>query len=432
MWTSYDTWMLAIAALAAVNCALLGNFLLLRRLSMMGDAIGHAVLPGLAIALLISGTLHPTAMFLGAAVVGVVTAVLVQFVHRGGVDEGASMGVVFTSLFAVGLILIRRVADDAHIDLDPDCVLFGQLADAALDRTWVSGLAGMLPGGYVPRSALVLGIMLAINTVFVIALFKELRVTAFDPALADTLGIRSGFMHYATMTLVAMTSVAAFEAVGSILVVALLIIPAATAFLLTRRLSLMVAASVLIALVAAVAGHLLSTTLPARYGHDGFNTAGMIAVTAGFLFGGVLVLEPQRGILATLARRWKTAVRIAEEDVLAVLYRREEKGDLSPPIPGNTLGVAGFFARRRLARAGRAQWEEDVLVLTNAGRGAAGKLMRSHRLWETYMADQVGVRPDHTHAPAETLEHVTDEQLRERLAAEIPAATDPHGKPIPE
>src|SRR5687768_3751199 len=287
MWTSYDTWMLAIAALAAVNCALLGNFLLLRKLSMMGDAIGHAVLPGLAVALMISGTLHPTPMFLGAAVVGVVTAVLIQFVHRGGqVDEGASMGVVFTSLFAVGLILIRRVADDARIDLDPDCVLFGQLADAALDRTWVSGLAGLFPGGYVPRPALVLGIMLAINAVFVVSLFKELRITAFDPSLADTLGIRTNVIHYATMTLVAMTAVAAFEAVGSILVVALLIAPPATAFLLTRRLGVMVVASVLLAFAAAVLGHVLSTTLPAGYGHDGFNTAGMIAVVAGAMFGG--------------------------------------------------------------------------------------------------------------------------------------------------
>lgn len=432
MWTSYDTWMLAIAALAAVNCALLGNFLLLRKLSMMGDAISHAVLPGLAVALLIAGSLHPTAMFTGAVIVGVLTAILVQFVHRGGVDEGASMGVVFTSLFAVGLILIRRVADAAHVDLDPKCVLFGQLADAALDRTWVSGLAGIFPGGYVPASALVLGIMLAINLVFVIGLFKELRITAFDPALADTLGIRSSVMHYATMALVAMTAVAAFEAVGSILVVALLIVPPATAFLLTRRLGVMVALSVVLAIGAAVLGHLFSTTIPGRFGQEGFNTAGMIAVVAGAFFGGVLIVEPNRGVLAYSIRRWNAAVRIAQEDVLAVLYRREERGDLSPPRPATTLGIAGWFARRRLARSRQAQWEGDVLKLTQIGRSAAEKLMRSHRLWERYMADQVGLSPDHTHAPAETLEHVTDEALREKLAAETPGKFDPQGRPIPQ
>lgn len=432
-WTSYDTWMLVIAALAAVNCALLGNFLLLRKLSMMGDAISHAVLPGLAVALLIAGTLHPTAMFLGAAVVGVLTAVLVQFVHRGGqVDEGASMGVVFTSLFAVGLILIRRVADEAHIDLDPDCVLFGQLADAALDRSWVSGLASFFPGGYVPRSALVLGVMLLVNLGFVVGLFKELRITAFDPALADTLGIRSGLMHYATMTLVAMTAVAAFESVGSILVVALLIVPPATAFLVTRRLGVMVLLSATFAFVAAALGHMASTTIPARFAHDGFNPAGMIAVVAGLMFAGVLFFEPQRGVLTHAIRRWNAAVRVAEEDVLAVLYRREESGDLSPVRPRNTLGLAGYFARRRLVRADRAHWEADLLVLNDAGRPRAEKLVRSHRLWERYMADRVGVRPDHTHAPAETLEHVTDEEMQQRLAAETPARVDPHGKPIPQ
>ena len=425
MWSSYDTWMLAIAALAAVNCALLGNFLLLRKLSMMGDAISHAVLPGLAVALLIAGGLYPSAMFAGAVVVGLLTAMLVQFVHRGGVDEGASMGVVFTSLFAVGLILIRQVVDQAKIDLDPGCVLFGDLAAAP-------GELASLFGWHIPRAAIVLGLMLVLNTVFVVGLFKELRITAFDPGLADTLGIKSGFMHYATMALVAMTAVAAFEAVGSILVVALLIVPPATAYLLTRRLGVMVVLSVLLAMAAAALGHIFSTTIPARFGHNGFNTAGMIAVVAGALFGGVLVLEPQHGVLGYAIRRWRLALRVAEEDVLAVLYRREERRRMDVHQPGTTHGLSGWLARRRLVRRGQAIWQGPHLALTGIGRSAAEKLMRSHRLWERYMADQVGVAVDHTHAPAEVLEHVTDAELRERLAAETAARVDPHGKPIPE
>src|SRR5690606_22752620 len=216
--------------------------------------------------------------------------------------------------FAVGLILIRRIAAEAHVDLDPDCVLFGQLADAALDRTWTGGLAGLLPGGYVPRAAGILGLILLINVGFVVGLFKELRITAFDPALADTLGMRSGLMHYATMTLVAMTSVAAFEAGGSILVVALLIVPPATAFMLTRRRVVMVLVSVLVAIGAAVVGHVLSTTVPGMYGHNGFNTAGMIDVVAGAFFAIVLVLEPHGGLAVSAVRSWRLSVRVEEED----------------------------------------------------------------------------------------------------------------------
>lgn len=425
-WSSYDTRMLTIAALAAVNCALLGNFLLLRKLSMMGDAISHAVLPGLAVALLVAGGLYPSAMFLGAVVVGLLTAVLIQFVHRGGrVDEGASMGVVFTSLFAIGLILIRRVADTAKVDLDASCVLFGELAAAPGELSSFMGLA-------VPRAAVVLGLMLAVNLLFVVGLFKELRITAFDPGLADTLGIRSNVMHYASMALVAMTAVAAFEAVGSILVVALLIVPPATAYLLTRRLGVMVVLSAVLAILAAVLGHLFSVTIPQQLDHNGFNTAGMIALVAGVIFGGVLVVEPQQGVLAQLLRRWKIAVRTAEEDVLAVLYRREERGDLSPHRPSTTRGLAGYWARRRLVRAAKARWQGNLLVLSSAGRAHAEKLMRAHRLWERYMADQVGLPVDHTHAPAEKLEHVTDERMREKLAAETAARVDPHGRPIPE
>lgn len=419
----YEAWLFIIAALAAVNCALLGNFLVLRKLSMMGDAISHAVLPGIVLALLVSGGLHPTSLFIGAAVVGILTAVLIQAVTRGGVDEGASMGVVFTSLFALGLIMIHQAHGVRNIDLDPQCVLIGELSLAPTQTV-------AFLGSMVPRSAIVLGLMLLVNGLFVVLFFKELRITAFDPALATTLGFRSGLMHYVTMTLVAMTAVAAFESVGSILVVALLIVPAATAALLTRRLSVMVWLSVLLALAATALGHLGSFTVPYRLGYDGFNAAGTIAVAGGVLFTLVFAFEPRHGLLGRVIRRVRLAMRIAQEDVLAVLYRREERGDLDIPRPSTTGGLTGWLARKRLVQAERARWEGPTLVLTSSGRRMAEKLMRSHRLWEHYMADRVGLRADHTHRAAEDLEHVTDEELRERLAAGAPA-TDPQGRPIP-
>ena len=199
-WYSIDTWIVVVGALAAVACALLGNFLVLRKMSMMGDAISHAVLPGLAIAFLITEARASLTMFIGAAVVGVLTAVFTQWISRfGKVDEGASMGIVFTSLFAVGLLLIVQAAD--HVDLDPGCVLYGAIELTPLDVVWRPVLFGTTLE--VPRAALVLAGVTLLNVGFVVAYFKELRISSFDPELATTMGINSNLMHYMLMTLVA-------------------------------------------------------------------------------------------------------------------------------------------------------------------------------------------------------------------------------------
>src|SRR5688572_14863449 len=177
-----DGWIVAAGVLAAMSCALLGNFLVLRRMSMMGDAISHAVLPGLAAAFLISGSRDSTTMLAGAAIVGVLTALFTQMVNRfGKVEESASMGVVFTALFAVGLIMIVRAAD--HVDLDPGCVLYGDIVSVPFDfRMNVLGLA-------VPQVVVRLAVVLVVNLLFVALFYKELKLSSFDPELATTLGI---------------------------------------------------------------------------------------------------------------------------------------------------------------------------------------------------------------------------------------------------
>ena len=206
-WSFIDTWIIVTGTLSAMSCALLGNYLVLRRMSMMGDAISHAVLPGLAIAFLISGSRDSLPMLVGAVGVGVLTAVLIQGINKlSGLDQGASMGVIFTSLFALGLILIRQAAD--HVDLDPGCVLYGAIELTPLD-------VYTLFGWEVPRAALTNGLMLLINVGFVLVFFKELRITSFDPALATTMGISAGLMHYVLMGLVAATTIAAFESVAA-------------------------------------------------------------------------------------------------------------------------------------------------------------------------------------------------------------------------
>jgi len=299
-WYNLDTWIVVIGALAAVACAVLGNFLVLRRMSMMGDAISHAVLPGLALAFLMTGARASWTMFLGAALVGIMTAVFTQWISRfGKVDEGASMGIVFTTLFAAGLLLIVQAAD--HVDLDPGCVLYGAIELTPLDVVWRPTLLSAVLE--VPRAALILSGVLLVNVCFVLLFFKELRLCSFDPELATTLGINSNLMHYLLMTLVAVTTVAAFEAVGSIIVIAMLIVPAAAAHLLTDRLWLMVLFSALIAILCAVSGLISALVVPGFFGFADTSTSGMMAVMAGVIFGLVALFAPRHGILVRMLRR---------------------------------------------------------------------------------------------------------------------------------
>ena len=295
MWTSFDTWIVVVGSLCAVACALPGCFLVLRKMSMMGDAISHAVLPGLAIAFYITGTRASIPMFLGAALAGLLTALFTQWIMRfGNVDRGAAMGIVFTTLFAIGLILIRQAAD--HVDLDPGCVLYGAIELTPLDTVSVGGFD-------IPRAALVNGIILLVNLLFLTLLYKEFKLSSFDPDLADTLGYSSGFLHYLLMTLVAVTTVAAFESVGSIIVIAMLIVPPATALLLTHDLFKMLIIAAAAAVLAAVTGHLGAIVVPGWFGFESTTTSGMIALASGLIFLLAWLFSPDQGIITRQFRR---------------------------------------------------------------------------------------------------------------------------------
>lgn len=294
-WTSFDTWIVVVGTLCAVACALPGCFLVLRKMSMMGDAISHAVLPGLAVAFLITGTRSSVPMFLGAAIAGLLTALFTQWIMRfGNVDRGAAMGIVFTTLFAIGLLLIRRAAD--HVDLDPGCVLYGAIELTPLDTIGLGGFD-------IPRAALVNGGVLLSNLLVLTLFYKEFKLSSFDPDLADTLGYSSQFLHYLLMTLVAVTTVAAFESVGSIIVIAMLIVPPATALLLTHRLLPMLLIASGAAIIAAITGHLGALVVPGWFGFESTTSSGMIALASGLIFLLAWLFSPDQGIVT---RRFRT------------------------------------------------------------------------------------------------------------------------------
>ncbi|MCC7203844.1 MAG: metal ABC transporter permease [Phycisphaeraceae bacterium] len=438
MW-ELDGWIIAAGVLCAMSCALVGNFLVLRKMSMMGDAISHAVLPGIAVAFLISQSRQSIWMFLGAAVVGVLTAVLTQGIHKlGRVDESAAMGVVFTSLFALGLVIIVRAAD--KIDLDPSCVLYGSL-EATPGDLWPIG------PWHVPRAVVILGGVFLVNLAAVAVFFKELRLTSFDPALADSLGISTSAMQYLLMTLTAMTTVASFESVGSIIVIAMLIVPAATAYLLTDRLGVMILLSLLIAAASGVFGHLSAISVPRWFGFTDTSTTGMMAATAGLMFTTTVILSPRQGLVARWLRRTKMSLRIVKQDILGVLYRVRElreqamqAGQSPPPGVGvreisravDIHGLTAALCLWRLRRTGLITAEDDQYQLTPHGLEEGRSLVRSHRLWETYLRDHLALPVDHLHEPAEKLEHFTGASLQEKLdEATRHPHVDPQGRQVP-
>jgi manganese/zinc/iron transport system permease protein len=425
----YDGWILVAGALCAASASLVGNFLVLRRMSLMGDAISHAVLPGLAAAFLLTGERQGWLMFIGAAAVGVLTVLLIEFARQfGRVDEGASIGVVFTFLFALGLLIIVQAAD--RVDLDPDCVLYGELELAVLDQLYVAGWL-------VPRVVVTLTAVTLMNLAFVTLLYRQLKVSTFDPQLAASQGIPVSLLHYSLAAVVAVTAVAAFESVGNILVVAMFVVPPITAWLLTDRLPIMILLSVLSGVLAATTGHVSSIAIAKAFEYRGVNTAGMMAVTAGVLLVLAALFAPRKGVVARSLRSLQVWLQILSEDVLAFLYRAEQLGQrpVSTSALSQRLTVSSLRLKIVLAWLrwrGLLQISSGNLQLQPEGARQAQNIVRSHRLWEQYLASEAGLADELLHHGAEQLEHFTNRTLRERLLQETnKPSVDPHGSPIP-
>ena len=428
-WTFLDFWIVTAGILASLSCALLGNFLVLKRMSMMGDAISHSVLPGLAIAFFLTSSKASFTMFLGAAVLGVVRSILTQWIHKHGhVDQGASMGVVFTILFAIGLVLIVQTADS--VGLDPGCVLYGAVEYIVLDMIAFVGFE-------VPRAVVVLSFVFLLNSCFVLLFFKELRITTFDTQYATSLGFNSDFMHYALMGLIALTVVAAFESVGSIIVIAMLIVPAATAYLLTDRLSLMIFLSMFFGISSAVLGHFSAIYFPPFFGFSDTNTSGMMATLSGLIFFLVVIISPRYGLFSSLLNKIITRFRVVQEDVLSIIYRSKEENGFGatkehivlhfihrPLWLSITMKFLEF--KKKINRQG------NVYGLTAIGDSESIALMRSHRLWESYLSTEIQAPYSHFHDTADRLEHIRDEDIQKTLGLEVQdSGFDPSGKKIP-
>ena len=322
-----------IASLVAIACAIPGTFLVLRKMAMISDAISHAILPGIVIGFifihgnfsfiddfvvlskfkqfLIHNGLESPFIILLASFTGVITVVLVEYIQKTGlVKEDTAIGLVFPALFSIGVILIAKNANDVHLDVD--AVLLGELAFAPFDRLIVNDT------DIGPKALWIISGILIITVGLLIAFFKELKLSTFDKGLAASLGFSPVIIHYGLMTVSSVTTVGAFDAVGAILVVALMIAPAASAYLLTTDLKKMLILSIVFGVFSAISGYWFARWLDA-------SISGSITTMLGLLFLIVYLFAPSKGVIAVLYREKQQRTEVSLLTFLLHLKNHDEE-----------------------------------------------------------------------------------------------------------
>ncbi len=392
---------LVAAVLVGVVCGTLGCYIVLRRMALIGDALSHAVLPGAAIAFMLGAA----DFFFGAAVAGIVTAVLIGWVTANSrVKEDAAIGVVFTGAFALGIVLITLI-QSRSVDLFH--MLFGNVLGVDdRDLMITAGITGVV-------------------LLTVVLLYKELLLHSFDPIFAAAIGLPGRGLHYLLMVLLSLTVVASLQTVGLVLVVAMLITPASTAYLLTDRFGRMLTISATVGVFSAVAG------LYASY-YWNVSSGASIVLVATLLFFLAMLFAPQRGLVLRWLRSRHAAARTAREDALKHAYALSHEG---APVTGSSLaarlGTENRVAEKRLEELRRAGLLRNG-ALTVDGMRRAEELVRAHRLWERYLVDEGVLSGAEVHEEAERLEHLAPRAMADRLDEVLGSPrSDPHGQPIP-
>ncbi|APH03972.1 metal ABC transporter permease [Bacillus weihaiensis] len=280
---SYDAWIIITGSLVGITCAMIGCFLVLRKMAMLADAISHTVLLGIVGGYLVSRSLEGPSLLIGAVVVGLLTALLVQVLSGKGVQSDAAIGIVFTSLFAIGVIILSTSIGDIHLDVDH--ALMGEITFIPWDTVEWNGM------DLGPKAVWLLSFVFIVNLLIIIAFYKEFKISSFDPEMAIAIGIPVLFIHYLQMGMLSITTVASFDSVGAILVVAMLIVPASTAYLLTDKLLNMLFISAGIGVFSAVSGYYAATML-------NVSIAGSMATATGILFALAFLFSPKHGLIA--------------------------------------------------------------------------------------------------------------------------------------
>ena len=401
---------LIASSLVGLMCGVLGCFIVLRNMSLVGDALAHAILPGVVLAFVVVGY-SELGFFTGAVLAGLVTAVGITWIqHNVKTKNDAAIGIVFTAMFSIGVMGISYISKNEGVHLDLKDFLFGNVLGVSNSDLYLTA-----------------GVTVYV-LVSVIVFYRYLFVSTFQAVIAQTMGISVQMVHYFLMLLLSFAVVASLQTVGVILVVAMLITPASTALLLSNRLPKVLMLAGTIGLLSAILGLLLSIRYETTPGPAMAVTATMIYLLAVFF-------APQKGLVFKSAQKRKLKRRILMEDIVKRSFHLQNSGKLNLEQLSQLLELPKRTISRSLQRLSKQNFFElnhSKIVLTNRGQELARRLVRAHRLWETYLVDKMGLDAEHIHDEAEHFEHLLTDEMLDEVDAELGfPELDPHGSPIP-
>lgn len=412
------------ALLVGLNCGLLGGFVVVRRMALVGDMLSHAVLPGIVLGFLWTQTKDPVAILTGALLAGAAaTGVSSLLARTTRLKPDAIQGLVLASFYGVGICLlglVQNLPTGAKSGLDK--FLFGQAA----------GLSG--------EDVMMMMVATGLSLVLVGWFYHDLLALSFHRGFGQTLGLRMGLLHGGIMLVTAFAIVVAMQAVGVVLVSAMLIIPAATAYLLTDRMHRLLGLSAVLGMAAAgvgAFGSFLGNNLP---------TGPLMVLAGAVFFAAAFLFSPRHGWVTRMVRQRRRRVRAERENTLKAMHRVLEDHGLSTEGMREGVTLKELSVQRRasleeiegrakeLVGAGLATVSTDggTLFFTPAGEQRARAIVRNHRLWELYLTHAASFSPDHVHDQAEEIEHVLGEETVRQLSRRLDfPEVDPHGRPIP-
>ncbi len=408
-----------------INFGLLGSFVVVRRMALVGDTLSHAVLPGVAAGFLFTMSKEPWAILLGATMAGLLGTALVAWIKQTTkLKQDAALGMVLATFFAVGVCLIKMIESVPSVNKSGlDHFFYGQAAALGPKDLWMMGGTSVI-------GLLVIGL-----------LYRPLLTVSFDKIYAESIGLPVNALYHLLMFLLALATVVALQAVGALMVSAMLITPAATAYLLTKRLSKMLLLAVLLGISAGLLGAFLSFVGEGIV-HHALPTGPAMALCAGAFFMTAFLFSPQHGLLFRWWRRLAQSRQIVVENTLKAIFRGLEVGGFKREgIAVEQLATAARESLeatqrrlRMLVNDGLATFAKggDVVYLTPEGLQHASRVVRNHRLWELYLTNEANYEADHVHADAEKVEHILGEQQVMELERYLDyPEEDPHGKRIP-
>jgi len=392
-------------------CGLLGCFIVLRNMALIGDALSHSILPGVVVAFVFFGH-NSTAFFMGAVVAGLLSSFFIAWIQERNVTKNdAAIGIVFTCMFSIGVIGISKISKSQGVHLDLKDFLFGNVLGVSNEDLMLTTITSVL--------------ILA----SIIFFYRYFFITTFQPILAKTMGISIKATHYFMMLMLSFAIVAALQTVGVILVVSMLIAPAATALLYSNRLPVVLIISVLIGILSSILGligAIYFETVPGPF----------ISIVLTLFYAISLLASPKKGLIVNYLIRKRANARILLEDILKYIFRQKESAAITLTSLSNHFGISERNIKsvlKPLLSSGMIVYQEDAIQITELGNQKASNLVRAHRLWETYLTTNLGLEQDQIHRDAEELEHLLTEELLDEVDKILGYPTiDPHGSPIPQ